>query len=111
MDTGAVVMSISMGRAEIRNAEGFHLRPAARFVRLAQRYRAVVRISCGGGRADGKSILDLATLAAGCGSRLELEADGPDAAEAVAALVKLIEAGFYEESPQGLPGLEVENGQ
>ena len=104
-------MSTSTGRAELWNAEGLHLRPADRFVRLARQYRSEIRISCGGGRADGKSILDLATLAAGCGTRLALEADGPDAADAVAALVKLIEAGFSEESPRGLPGLEVGDGE
>lgn len=37
--------------------------------------------------ADGKSILDLATLAAECGTTLDIEAHGPDAEDAVAALI------------------------
>jgi phosphotransferase system HPr (HPr) family protein len=97
----------STGRAELVNAEGFHLGPADRFVRLARRYRAGVRISCGGARADGKSLLDLATPAAGCGTWWDVEAGGPEAEEAVAARVTLIEAGFPQEISRGPPRLEV----
>ena len=86
-------------QAEIVNSEGLHLRPADQFVRLAQRFRAEIRVSCGDKHVNGKSILDLATLAAGRGTRLELEAIGPDAEEAVTALAALIEAGFREAEP------------
>jgi phosphocarrier protein len=40
--------------------------------------------------------LDLTTLAAECGARLELEPNGPDAEEAIAALCALVEARFHE---------------
>ncbi len=82
---------------EIVNALGLHLRAADQFVRLAQQFQAEVRVSLEGKVANGKSILDLATLAAGCGCRLELEANGPDAEVALAALSGLIEARFHEE--------------
>ena len=83
-------------QAEILNALGLHLRLADRFVRLARDFQAEIRVSCGDRRVDGKSILDLVTLAAECGTQLELEAVGPDAEEALAALAGLIEAGFHE---------------
>ena len=89
-------MTTLIRQAEIVNVEGLHLRPADQFVRLAHQFRAEVRVSCGDKFANGKSILDLATLAAGRGARLELEAVGPDAEEALAALAGLIESGFHE---------------
>jgi phosphotransferase system HPr-like phosphotransfer protein len=49
---------------------------------------------------SGRSILDLTTLAAACGSRLELEADGPDAEAAVDALVDLVRRGLDERGIQ-----------
>ena len=83
----------------IANPLGLHLRAADRFVRLARQFRAEVRVSLEGKVANGKSILDLTTLAAGCGTRLELEANGPDAEAALAALSGLIEARFEEDEP------------
>ena len=55
-----------------------------------------VRVSCNGRAADGRSILDLMTLAAESGAQLELEAIGPDAEAATAALCSLIEDRFHE---------------
>ena len=62
----------------ILNALGLHLRPAGLFVGLARRFAAEIRVHRDGLCVDGKSILDLAMLAAGCGTRLELEARGPE---------------------------------
>jgi phosphocarrier protein len=85
------------GRAEIVNEHGLHLRAADRFVRLAKQFRADVRVRCDGRPpVDGKSILDLAILAAVCGTALELEAEGPDAEAAIAALAELVRSGFLE---------------
>ena len=83
----------------IVNTLGLHLRAANQFVRLARQFQAEVRVSLEDKVANGKSILDLTTLAAGWGTRLELEANGPDAEAALAALVGLIEARFHEEEP------------
>jgi phosphocarrier protein HPr len=82
---------------DVRNNLGLHLRAANKFVTLAQAFDADVRVECDGRRASGKSILDLTTLAAQCGSRLELTADGLDAEAAVHALTALIERRFDEE--------------
>jgi phosphotransferase system HPr (HPr) family protein len=83
-------------QVEITNSLGLHLRPADKFVRLALKYRCEIRVHYNGGQFNGKSILDLATLAAECGTRLELEALGPDADAAVDALAGLVSAQFYE---------------
>jgi phosphocarrier protein HPr len=69
---------------------GLHLRPAAKLVSLAQSFRSDIRVISKGTTANGKSILELMTLAAGCGTTLEFVAHGPDAEEAVAALTGLI---------------------
>ncbi len=89
----------------ILNALGLHLRPADRFVGLARRFAAEIWVHRDGRAADGKSILDLATLAAECGSRLQLEARGPDAEAALTALAELVAARFHEQDEAGRVGL------
>jgi len=87
-------------QVEITNEYGLHLRPADRFVKLAHQFQAEIRILYKGNEYNGKSILDLTTLAAECGSQLELEARGVDADEAVAALAELVLSEFHE-PPEG----------
>jgi phosphotransferase system HPr (HPr) family protein len=95
-DTMMAAIPIARRRTEVGEAHGLHLRPAARFVEVARRYAAEVRVRCNGSEADGKSVLDLMGLAAGFGMVLELEARGPDAGEAVIALADLISARPHE---------------
>ena len=83
-------------QVEITNAYGLHLRPADKFVRLAHQFQAEIRIHFQGNQYNGKSILDLTSLAAERGTRLELEARGPDAEAALTALAELISARFHE---------------
>src|SRR5579883_3286895 len=73
---------------------GLHLRPAAKLVVLAQSFRSEIRVIAKGITANAKSLLDLATLAAECGTTLDIVAHGADAHEAVTALTDLIGAGF-----------------
>jgi phosphotransferase system HPr (HPr) family protein len=95
--TGAVHPLPTVSRqVEITNILGFNLRAADKFVRLARQFQADVRIACGDRTASGLSVLDLATLPAARGARLELAADGPDAEAALAALAELIARGFDE---------------
>jgi phosphocarrier protein len=82
---------------EIRNALGLHLRPADKFVRLAVGFQSAVKVYYNGKEFNGKSILDLTSLAAECGTTLELAAYGPDAEEAVEKLAELVRARFYED--------------
>jgi phosphocarrier protein HPr len=90
--------TVARRQVEITNALGLHLRPADKFVRLAHRFQAEVRIYYRGHEFNGKSILDLTSLAAECGTRLELEARGPDAEDAIAALAELVAAQFHEDA-------------
>lgn len=89
-------MSLVRSQVEIVNEEGLHFRAASRFMQLAQRFQADIRVAWENKAANGKSILDLATLAAVRGARLDLEADGPDAEAAILALSELVKAGFLE---------------
>ena len=99
------VMSTVRRPVVILNALGLHLRPAGLFVGLAKRFSAEIRVHRDGLCVDGKSLLDLAMLAAGCGTRLELEARGPDAEAALAALAALVAAGFHEGDEAGCGSL------
>jgi phosphocarrier protein HPr len=78
------------------NPQGVHARPADLIVKAANRFQSTVEIVKGHERVDAKSILAIFTLAALPGTELVIEADGPDAADAVAALCELFERGFDE---------------
>jgi phosphocarrier protein len=80
----------------VTNALGMHARAAARFVHAAAAFHSQIRLSRGAQTVDGKSIMGLLLLAAARGTVLEITADGPDEAEAVTALVQLIESGLGE---------------
>jgi phosphocarrier protein len=84
--------------AEIRivNRLGLHARAAARFVEIASRFAAEVKVANGEESVSGKSILGLMMLAAAEGSVLTIEAAGPDADAAIAALTDLIARRFDE---------------
>jgi phosphocarrier protein HPr len=83
---------------EIVNQLGLHARAAAKFVEAASRFVAEVTVTNGDESVSGKSILGLMMLAAGLGTQLRVVANGPDAEEAVDALVELIANRFYEHS-------------
>jgi phosphotransferase system HPr (HPr) family protein len=89
--------TVARRQVEITNSLGLHVRPAQKFAELALQFRAEIRVKCNGHEVDGKSILSLTTMAAECGTRLELEARGPDATEAVEALAGLVSARFFED--------------
>lgn len=69
---------------------GLHARPAAEFVKIAERFKSKIRVCKDGIWVNGKSILSLLTLAAERGSELILEADGIDEKEAIEALKKFL---------------------
>ena len=87
---------VARRQVEITNRLGLRLRAADQFVRLARRFQCEIRVHYQGAECNGKSILDLTTLAAECGARLDLEACGPDAVAAVEALAVVVAARFYE---------------
>jgi phosphocarrier protein len=83
---------------QIRNRKGLHARASAKFVKCAEGFSAQVRVTRDGHTVGGTSIMGLMMLAAGPGTTIHIEADGPDAAEAIAALTALVADGFGEEN-------------
>ena len=80
----------------IRNKLGLHARAAVKFVNLANRVGASVKIVKGGDEIDGKSILGILTLAATQGTSIRLVIAGKDEEAAMAALCELIANRFDE---------------
>lgn len=88
-------VAIARRQLDIINTYGLHLRAAAKFEMLANSFQAEIWVNYRGIRGNGKSILDLVGLTAECGATLDLEARGPDALEAIAALADLVAASFH----------------
>ena len=80
----------------VTNPQGLHVRSADLFVKTASRYQTDIEVVKDNLRVNGKSILDILMLAATEGTTLSIEAGGADAAEALDALVQLIEQNFGE---------------
>ncbi len=84
---------------EICNNKGLHARASAKFVKLASSYDdAHIMVIKDDNRVDALSIMGLLMLAASKGSTIEIEAEGPQAQEAVEALVALVNDRFGEEA-------------
>ena len=84
----------------VLNELGLHARPAMQFVDLANQFKSDVKVVSFGeepGEVDGKSVMQMMTLAAVEGTPLKIIADGEDADAAVKELAKLIEDKFGEE--------------
>ena len=81
---------------EIKNKLGLHARAAAKLVHTAARFASDIKIRKGDEEVDGKSILGILLLAAGRGAVITVKANGPDEAEAVAAIQQLIDTKFDE---------------
>ena len=79
------------------NELGMHARAAAKFVHLATRYHARVRVARDSREMDGKSIMGILLLAAARGSTITITAEGSDEADAVNALAALVRSGFGED--------------
>ncbi len=81
---------------EIVNKLGLHLRAAAAFVQLAEKYPCKIWVSKDGHRANGKSILSVLALGTPKGEKVGIETDGKNAVEALDALTKFVEGRFGE---------------
>lgn len=93
-------MTMLQERITLKNRLGLHARAAARFVNLANQFESDVRIERvdNGKDVDGRSILGILLLAAGCGVELLIKVDGEDEGKALMALCSLIESRFGEEA-------------
>jgi len=81
----------------VSNKLGIHARPAAMFVKIANRFACEIFVEKDGEKVNGKSIMGLMMLAAGPGSKLTVHAQGQDASQALAELETLIQSKFDEE--------------
>ncbi|TAL27030.1 MAG: HPr family phosphocarrier protein [Aquabacterium sp.] len=80
----------------ISNKLGLHARASAKFTKLASTFPCEVMMSRGERRVNAKSIMGVMMLAAGIGTEVELETDGPQEREAMDALVALVNDKFGE---------------
>ena len=81
----------------VLNKQGIHARPAASFVKIANRFSCNIFVEKDGERINGKSIMGLMMLAAGPGSKLTVHAIGADATKALVEIENLIKRKFDEE--------------
>lgn len=82
---------------DIINKLGLHARAAAKLVKLSSSFECNIDIEKEGQRVNSKSIMGVMMLAASCGSKVTLFADGPDQDQALAAVSDLINRRFDEE--------------
>jgi phosphocarrier protein HPr len=81
----------------VANKLGIHARPAAMFVKTANRFHCDIFVEKDGERVNGKSIMGLMMLAAGPGSTLTVHAQGQDASQALQEIETLIKRKFDED--------------
>ncbi|SHH59343.1 phosphocarrier protein [Caloranaerobacter azorensis DSM 13643] len=81
---------------KILNESGLHARPASVFVKTASQFKSDIKIKFNGNILNAKSIMNLMSLGLKKDDEIKLIIDGPDAEEAMEALVKLIESKFNE---------------
>lgn len=81
----------------IPNEEGLHARPAAKFVKLANRFDSEIWVRKNEDETNGKSIMGLMMLAAEQGSLITITAEGDDASAALTEIKALVESGFVND--------------
>jgi len=82
---------------EIKNADGLHMRPAMQFIDIANRFECDITVSNSENTVDAKSIMQMSMLAATCGTKLKIKAEGTDAQQAISALQELVEKKHFDE--------------
>ena len=87
---------MAKANAEIVNKLGLHARASAKLTQAASAYSCEIWLTRNGRRVNAKSIMGVMMLAAGIGSMVELEVEGPDEGDAAAALEKLFGEKFGE---------------
>ncbi|MBE9547655.1 MAG: HPr family phosphocarrier protein [Proteobacteria bacterium] len=80
----------------IKNELGLHARAAAMLARESDRFESKIFFEKDGMEVDGRSLLDILTLACPKGARITIRAEGEDARNAIEGLGRLIEDKFGE---------------
>ena len=83
-------------KVTIVNRRGLHARASAKFVKCAEAYKAEIQVLKDDDVVVATSIMGLMMLGASLGSQITLQATGPDAEDALAALTRLVEDKFDE---------------
>jgi phosphocarrier protein HPr len=86
--------------------EGLHLRPAARLVRLSQRFRSTIFLKCSGKVADLRSMLSILSLCATMGTVIDIEARGDDEQDAARAVEQIFSSHDASHAPDSVGGTE-----
>jgi phosphocarrier protein len=94
--SGEALDGVVRRRVTVGNQRGLHARAAAKFVNVASQFDAEITVVKGEMSVPGRSIMGLMMLAAGTGTQLELQAVGPQAAAALAAIAELFSRNFDE---------------
>ena len=81
----------------IQNKRGLHARASAKIVEASARFQSEIHVIKDGNEVHGRSIMGLMMLAASIGTEIEITTEGPDAAEAMTAMLALVDAKFGEE--------------
>ena len=89
-------MAEAEARVVLTNRMGLHARPSTQIATTVGRFASEVQVAKDGLAVDAKSVLELLMLAAECGTELTVTAQGPDAEEAVQAVVRLVQDRFGE---------------
>ncbi len=84
-------------RLQILNELGMHARAATKFVQTANKYQSAVVVEKDGQTVNGKSIMGVLMLVAAKGSWISVRCTGPDAQDAMAALMALVKDKFGED--------------
>ena len=81
----------------IANKRGLHARASAKIVEAAARFESEITVVKDGQSVNARSIMGLMMLASSMGTEIEITVEGPDAQEALTAIIALAEAKFGEE--------------
>ncbi|HEX2582676.1 MAG TPA: HPr family phosphocarrier protein [Chlamydiales bacterium] len=79
----------------VLNDKGLHTRPSTEIVKCAANFDAQITLTYKDEQVNAKSLLGILFLAAERGAKITVEAEGPEAEEAVAALLKLAKNRFH----------------
>ena len=92
-------MTTAERRLTVLDPAGLHARPAAQVVRTASRFQSRVTLTVGDRTADVKSLIALLGLTIRPQAEITLSADGPDADDAIAALVAELGSAVQPSAP------------
>jgi phosphocarrier protein HPr len=81
----------------VRNQQGLHIRAATTIAKTVRQFASKVELVRNEQRVEGTDVWQILSLGVDPGTQLVLEATGPDAHEALAALVQLFSENFGEE--------------